>query len=430
MRIAVPASGSRGDVQPLIALAAALAERGHEVRLLTHANFAELAAGRGLIFEPVAGDFRAMMEGADGERLTASGRNPLALLAAMRAMARDARDWWVQLRDLSAGADMLVSGATTFGIAASLAECRPVRWVQTNLVPLAPTAAFPNPLLPPPALPLPGWANRLHHHFGMQLAWQVFRRSIEDSRREILGLPPWPRLGPFARFRAEHRPMLMAFSRHVISPPADWALEVEVTGYWFLERPPDWQPPPDLLRFLHAGAPPIYVGFGSMAIADARATAAIVTEAIGAAGCRAVIGAGWSGLRSLAATDNNIYMADDLPHDWLFPQMAVVVHHCGAGTTASALRAGVPSIPVPFMADQFFWAWRLRQLGVATTAVPHRKLSAKGLAEMLRCALDDAEMWRRARNLGAAIRSENGLSRAVDAIERYATQPTPPAARS
>jgi sterol 3beta-glucosyltransferase len=194
-----------------------------------------------------------------------------------------------------------------------------------------------------------------------------------------------------------------------------------VTGYWFLDRPPEWVPPPDLMRFVRADPPPVYIGFGSMTMADPGATAALVTEAVAKAGCRAVIGAGWGGLRPPQQHDN-IYSTEELPHDWLFPQMAAVVHHCGAGTTASALRAGLPSVPVPFMADQFFWAWRLRRLDVATAAIPHRKLSVQALVTALRNAIDDDEMRQRARSLGAAIRAEDGLSRAVAAVEKDALQ--------
>jgi sterol 3beta-glucosyltransferase len=420
MRIAVLSLGSRGDVQPLVALGAALGKRGHDVRLVTHANFAALAAGRGVAFEGVAGDFRTVLSSEDGRRLTASGRNPLAALGAMRAIARHGREWWTQLRDLSAGADLLVSGTTTFGIAASLAELWGIPWIQTCLQPLSPTRAFPSPMPPAPALRLPGWANRLHHHLATQLIWQTFRRSTDDCRREILGLGPWPLAGPFARFRSEHRPVLMAFSEYVIPRPPDWDAELEVTGYWFLERLPDWAPPADLVRFLEAGPPPVYIGFGSMGVADPQATAAIVADAIVSAGCRAIIGAGWAGLRPLRPTAD-IHVADELPHDWLFPQMSAIVHHCGAGTTASVLRAGAPSVPVPFMADQFFWAWRLQQLGVATAAIAHRKLTVRALATALRRSLDDSEMRARAQNLGGRIRAECGLWRAVASIERHAS---------
>jgi sterol 3beta-glucosyltransferase len=227
----------------------------------------------------------------------------------------------------------------------------------------------------------------------------------------------WPLAGPFARFSRERRPALLAFSEYVIPRPADWGAELEVTVYWFLAHPATWMPPEDLLRFLAAGPPPVYIGFGSMAIADPRMASAIVGDAVALAGCRAVISAGWAGLQPEGKNDD-VYIADDLPHDWLLPRMAAIVHHCGAGTMASALRAGVPSVPVPFIADQFFWAWRLRRLGVAPAAVPHRKLTPQRLAAALRRVLDDQEMRRRARNLGELIRAECGLSSAVRAIER------------
>ena len=242
------------------------------------------------------------------------------------------------------------------------------------------------------------------------------RGIVTKTASEVAG-------GPNARFRAERRPLLMACSPHVVARPRDWPAEVEMTGYWFLDRPPEWVPLPDLMRFLRADPPPICIGFGSMTMADPGATAALVTEAVAKAGCRAVIGAGWGGLRPPQQHDN-IYSTEELPHDWLFPQMAAVVHHCGAGTTASALRAGLPSVPVPFMADQFFWVRRLRRLGVATAAVPHRKLSVQALVAALRNAMNDDEMRQRARSLGAAIRPEDGLLRAVAAVEKHASQLT------
>jgi sterol 3beta-glucosyltransferase len=418
MRIAVVSLGSRGDVQPFVALAGALANHGHDIRLVTHANFAELAAGRGIAFEAVSGNFQAILSGAPGLQMTASGRNPLQALRAMREIDfRYGRKWWTQLRDLSADAEFLVTATTSFGIVASLAEYRNVPWIYGCLAPLIPTRALPSPLLPAPAIRLPGWANLLHQHAGRQLLWQVFRHSIDAARRDVLGLQAWPLAGPFTRFNRERHPTLLAFSEHVIPRPADWGDHLEVTGYWFLERPANWAPPEGLARFLEAGPAPVYIGFGSMVAGDPRTIGAILFDALVHAGCRAVINAGWAGLH-LERKNNDIYIADELPHDWLFPRMAAVVHHCGAGTTASALRAGVPSVPVPFMADQFFWAWRLHQLGVAPAAVPRRKLTSHLLATALRRVLDDQEIRRRAQNLGELIRAERGLSSAVGAIER------------
>jgi UDP:flavonoid glycosyltransferase YjiC (YdhE family) len=391
---------------------------------VTHANFAGLADGRGIEFKPVDSDFRAELHGEDGQRMLASGRNPVAAFRAARAIAaRRGREWWTQVRDLSAGVDAVVTETTTFSLGASLAERWGIPWINGFLAPMAPTRAFPSPILPPPAVRLPGWANLLQHHVATQIIWQVFRRSTDDLRRDVLGLGRWPRTGPFAQFGRECRPVLMAFSEHMVPRPLDWDARLEMTGYWFLDRPLNWTPPADLVRFMEAGPAPVYAGFGSMGMADPEHTGTVVVDAIGKVGCRAVIAAGWAGLRARLPGDD-IFVVDELPHDWLFPRVAAVVHHGGAGTTAAAARAGVPSVPVPFMVDQFFWAWRLKQLGLAPAAIPHRKLTAGALAAALRQALDDREMRRRASELGAHIRAEDGVARAVDKIERVALERT------
>jgi sterol 3beta-glucosyltransferase len=417
MRIAVLSLGSRGDVQPMVALAAALTQRGHDVRVVAHENFAPLAEGHGVAFRGIPGDFGTVLGSTDGKRMTASGRNPLAIVGAMRAIAaKHARDWLRQVREHCSDIDVVVSETTTFPIAASLAERSGIAWVHASFAPVSPTGAFPSPILPFPAVRLPGWANKLQHQLGRQLLWQAFRRTNDDLRRDM-GLPPWPLAGPFARFDRERRPVLMAFSEQVVPRPTDWAPHLKTTGYWFLDRPASWAPPPDLVRFLEAGPPPVYIGFGSMSMSAPRDAAAIVAEAIGKVGCRAVIDGGWAGLRT-ELRDDAIFVVDDVPHDWLFPRMAAVVHHCGAGTTAAALRADVPSIGVPFMADQFFWAWRLKQLELSAGTIPHRKLATSPLTAALRRALDDGAMLRRAHDMAARLRAEDGLASAVGAVEK------------
>ncbi|MFD0652644.1 glycosyltransferase [Streptomyces malaysiensis] len=148
----------------------------------------------------------------------------------------------------------------------------------------------------------------------------------------------------------------------MVPRPADWPSQVEVVGYWWPARPRDWQPPAELTDFLQAGPPPVFIGFGSMAPGQGERLGELVTAAVARAGVRAVVQAGWAGL---TASGDDILTVGDLPHDWLFPRTAAVVHHAGAGTTAAGLRAGVPAVAVPAMADQPFWAARLHRLGVA-----------------------------------------------------------------
>jgi sterol 3beta-glucosyltransferase len=259
--------------------------------------------------------------------------------------------------------------------------------------------------------------NYAQHWVGAQVYWQFFRSVVNDARRD-LGLQPWPVPGPFARMRREGRPVLLAHSRHVLPSPPDWDAAVKVTGYWFLDRPDAWTPPAELVRFLEVGPPPVYIGFGSMMLGDARAAAAIVEEAVRRVGCRAVVGAGWGGLRPRASAD--ILPIDCAWHDWLFPRVAAVVHHGGAGTSAAALRAGKPSVVTPFIADQFFWSWRLEKCGVAPPAIRQDRLNVDDLARVLQRVLFDSAMRGRAERLGRLIREEDGVSAAADIIESVA----------
>jgi sterol 3beta-glucosyltransferase len=417
MRIAIASLGSRGDVQPMAALAVALARRGHDVRLITHRGCAGIVDEPGVDFRRIDFDFRETLASADGRRLLHSGRNIAKGLRAARALTRrNLEASWAGVAEHTQGVDLLVGETTSLVQMAAIGESRGVTCVYVFLQPRAPTRAFPNPFAPPPRVRLPGWANRLHHKLIDQLLWQSVRSLVNDARHEMLGLPPWPFFGPYARFRREAPPVLMAYSGHVLPRPADWAADIEVTGYWFLERSAAWQLPSGLAAFLEAGPPPVYVGFGSMTLADPEATATLVLAAVAKAGCRAVIAAGWGGLRPQQLSPD-VFALEEAPHDWLFPRMAAIVHHGGAGTTAAALRAGVPAVIVPFMGDQYFWSQILARKGVTSAAVPRIRLTVPALSSAIKQALNDPAMRERAAALGALIREEDGVGRAAARIE-------------
>jgi len=420
MRIALAAFGSRGDFQPMAALAVALAARGHDVRLIGFAEYAPFVAGRGVDFRAVSGDHQAIFLGDAGRRMFASGRRPVALIRAVTEITRTWLPRWApELRDHVAGVDLLIGEFTSFALMASLAELWELPSLRVLLQPVHRSALLPSPMLGGLKAGLPRRLNRLSHDIADQILWQPSRRLMNRIRTEIYGLPPWPLLGPVGVFRRARMPTLMAYSAAVVPRPADWGREVQVTGFWFLDRPIDWQPPDDLVRFLDAGAAPVYLGFGSMGLTDPAATAALLVAAIRSVGCRAVIAAGWGGLAA-ADLPPNIHAIDAIPHDWLFPRMAAIVHHGGAGTTAAALRAGVPSVVVPFMADQPYWAGRLQGLGVAPPPIAHLRLTAPALAAALRVALGDPAMRARAKALGDRIGAEDGLGAAVARIEALA----------
>ena len=200
----------------------------------------------------------------------------------------------------------------------------------------------------------------------------------------------------------------------MVPRPADWPATVHVTGYWWPARPPGWQPPDLLVDFLGAGPPPVFIGFGSMTPHHERLHD-VVAAAVGRAGVRAVVQSGWAGL---APAGDDILLVGDLPHDWLFPRTAAVVHHAGAGTTGAGLRAGVPAVPVPVLVDQPFWADRLHRLGVAPQPLPLHELTADTLSDALRSCLDRSTYRDRATELAHRIRAEDGPAVVLSLVAR------------
>lgn len=206
--------------------------------------------------------------------------------------------------------------------------------------------------------------------------------------------------------------MLYGVSPSLLSKPVDWPANATVCGQW-LVPPPSWLPPADLCDFLYRGEPPLYIGFGSMVGFDRKRMMQAVVTAVG--GRRALFYPGWSGV-STAELPKNFFVIGDTPHDWLFPKTSLVIHHGGSGTSHSACRAGVPSVVVPFVGDQFFWADRLRHAGVAACVANGKSLNAAALSQSIAIAESEAVRLR-VRTLGKRMRGENGLANAVSAIE-------------
>lgn len=233
-------------------------------------------------------------------------------------------------------------------------------------------------------------------------------------RTRFLGLPKqtWKK----HREILNKTPSLLLVSPQVIPRPSDWQPHYHITGYLF-DEDIQWQPPSDLLHFLADGEKPIYIGFGSMRDRKPEATTRLVLEAVKRTGNRAVLLSGWAGI-GVDSMPDNVFLLDYAPHTWLFPRMAAVVHHGGAGTTAAGLRAGIPSVIVPMIADQPFWGRRIYELGAGTTPIPHNKLTVEKLAEAIRSATHNSLMRQRAAELGAKIASEDGLKNALETFER------------
>ncbi len=403
---------------PCAVLGQALQRAGHGVRLATFEGFRDMVAAHGLELHPMRGDAQAIMLSGGGRALAQAGQSvPRMAAGVMRSFGAMARDY---ARDLSALAavptDLIVNQLPGGLYGQDLAEVLGVPMVTAAVMPLVPTRTEPMLAFPRWPSSLPGY-NLATHWLAYQIVWQAFRPAINRWRREALGLGRAPFWGRFGMPRQEV-PVLNGFSGHVVPRPPDWGDGVQVTGYWFPEEA-GWQPPAELVRFLEAGPPPVFVGFGSMPVPDAEGTTALVLEALRQSGRRGIVHTGWGGVggRDLPGW---AFRLDYAPYGWLFPRMAVVVHHGGSGTTAFGLRAGVPSLVVPFLFDQFYWGRRIAELGVGPAPLPFGKLTAAGLAAAIDQSVSDGRMQQRARALGERIRAEDGLAAAVAVLEGLA----------
>ncbi|MGD8463859.1 MAG: glycosyltransferase [Anaerolineae bacterium] len=417
MNIAIIAPGSRGDVEPYLALGKGLQAAGHATRLVTHQTFEGLVNAHGVEFWPMAGDVQAVAQSQQMRQRLDRG----SFLSVMSQMAKEAESRALYLAEgaLAAcyGTDLVLAGVGGLFVGLALAQKLDLPLIQAYYIPFTPTRAYPSFLLPKLPAWSGSWLNPLSYHLARQVMWQGFRAADKRARKEVLGLPAAPFWGPYRSDRLRHAPILYGFSPAVIPKAPDWDDNTHVTGYWFLEPAAEWTPPPALVEFLSAGSPPIYVGFGSMSSGNAEETSSLILQALAGTGQRAILLSGWGGFGHVDLPDT-VLAIDSAPFAWLFPQVAAVVHHGGAGTTAAGLRAGIPSVVVPFFGDQPFWGRRVAELGVGPAPILHRKLTANRLAQAIHQAVTDQGMRQRAADLGSRIRAEDGIACVVSIVDR------------
>ena len=405
--------GSRGDVQPYLALCVELQRSGHQMRLATHGEFAPLIREYGIAFHDMGSDPRALLETELAREMLASGKNPFRFLRTYGQLITPIIERSAEEGQRAvAGAEGIIQG--NFGLMANRLTPLPVPGCAVCLQPFTPTSSRPSPFFPE----IPGGRlgyNLLTHHLFYAIFWQIMGRPLSRAQRK-LGLPL-----PDARAsRAAWRRQLVchAYSPALLPPPREMPGNHHVTGFCFLDHAPDWRPPPALEAFLAAGPPPVYIGFGSMRNERPEETAELVIAALQRAGQRGVLLRGWGGLQQ-GDVPGDMLLIDAVPHDWLFPRMCAVAHHGGAGTTAAGLRAGVPSIIIPYFADQPFWARTAYHAGVSPPPIPRAQLSAERLAAAIRVAVTDQPMRARAAELGRRIEAEHGTQMAARMIEEY-----------
>jgi sterol 3beta-glucosyltransferase len=417
MRVLISTFGTHGDVQPFLALGRGLRAAGHEAAICTSVSYRPAIEALGITYAPLSDTMlrltKALLAGDQGGTLGLMRQMAPAIRESMHEEWRAAQAF---------APDLIVYHPKMLG-SYHIAERLAVPAAMAIPLPFyTPTRAFPNPFFA--GLRLGPGLNLLTYRL-MSLAGAMYNGTVNRFRREALGLPP---VGRFADLltAADGRPipLLYPYSSALLPTPADFPPHVHVTGYWFLDRAEGWAPPAELERFLAAGPPPVYVGFGSVGARKGRERSQLVLDALRQAGQRGVLARGWGGLQA-ADAPADVLLIDEAPHDWLFPHMAAVVHHGGAGTTAAGLRAGRPTLICPFFGDQPFWGRVVHERGLGPRPISQSELSAPRLAAAIREAVEDGEMRRRAAAVGEQIRGEDGVGAAIGLIERIAGAPAP-----
>ena len=393
MRIVLAAEGTRGDLQPMIELGARLRVAGHDAVVCGPPDFAAQALARGVAFRSLGPSVRDFLV-ARAERI---GRNPVTLLTeGIRHLRQQLTARLADLIEMTHGADLVVGGGTEIA-ASSAAERNGVAYRYVAYCP----ALFPSRDHAPAFVPwqnLPGWANRALWPLVMGPIEFALRRVLAPARRSV-GLAP---VRDLTGLLFSDRPLL-AVDSVFARVPADASLA--------LAQFPALHPlgseglPAKLASFLDAGPAPVYFGFGSMPDARPQATTRILLDAIATLGCRAVIGAGWAELGGTARPEGVLEIGA-VSHPELFARCAAVVHHGGAGTTTTAARSGAPQLVVPHLADQFYWARRVVQLGLGAPPIRRSRLDAPGLVAALGAMLDNDVVVERTREVGEKLRSE------------------------
>nr|AYU74789.1 SG3 [Populus tomentosa] len=417
LKVAMLVVGTRGDVQPFLAIAKRLQEFGHRVRLATHANFSDFVRSAGVDFYPLGGDPRVLagymarnkglIPSAPGE-ISIQRKQLKAIIESLLAACTEP--------DMETGvpfkAQAIIANPPAYGHA-HVAEALGVPIHIFFTMPWTPTYEFPHPLARVPQ----SAGYWLSYIVVDLLIWWGIRGYINEFRKRKLKLPPIAYLSMY-NGSISHLPTGYMWSPHLVPKPSDWGPLVDVVGYSFLNLGSKYEPKEEFMQWIQKGKEPIYIGFGSMPLEDPKNTMDIILEALKDTGQRGIVDRGWGDLGNFMEVPDSVFLLKDCPHDWLFPQCAAVVHHGGAGTTAAGLRAGCPTTIVPFFGDQFFWGDRVHQKGLGPVPIPIAKLSAENLSDAIRFMLEP-EVKSRAMELAKLIENEDGVAAAVDAFHRH-----------
>lgn len=416
MNITILTQGSRGDVQPYIALGVGLKNAGYHVCMPAPEIFRRLISDAGLEFIPSHGfDPQEFIRTPEIQAAVRQGGQVKTIISLLRKAGPLLEGMFDEYWRNSADADVLIASTLLFGIP----DCAEKRGIPLINAPihalLVPTRAFPATFFAPWGARENIFTNRITHNIVQFAFWIMFRTALNRWRLKM-GL--YSINNYFQWLQSQNFPTLYGFSPTVLPAPNDWPLNHHVTGYWFLDESSNWQPPPALINFIESGPPPVYVGFGSMDTQDPARITSLVANALTISDQRGVLASGWSGLPT-ESLPKTVFPIREIPHSWLFPKMAALVHHGGMGTTAAGLRSGIPSIILPLGGDQPFWADRVQRLGVGIRSADYFKITAARLAAEITHAVSDVTLRGNAIALGNKIRTERGVEQAVALIQKY-----------
>ncbi|KAH0944100.1 hypothetical protein HID58_003737 [Brassica napus] len=439
MQIVMLIVGTRGDVQPFVAIAKRLqvgvgvvnscefsGEYGHRVRLATHANFKEFVLTAGLEFYPLGGDPKVLAEYmVKNKGFLPSGPSEIqiqrkqmkdiinSLLPACKEPDPDSGN--------SFKADAIIANPPAYGHT-HVAEALRIPIHVFFTMPWTPTSEFPHPLsrVKQPA------GYRLSYHIVDSLIWLGIRDMIKDLRKKKLKLRPVSYLSG-TQGSGSNIPHGYMWSPNLVPKPKDWGPQIDVVGFCFLDLASNYEPPAELVEWLEAGDKPIYIGFGSLPVQEPEKMTEIIVEALERTKQRGIINKGWGGLGNLKEPKDFVYLLDNVPHDWLFPRCKAVVHHGGAGTTAAGLKAACPTTIVPFFGDQPFWGERVHARGVGPAPIPVDEFSLHKLEDAINFMLDE-KVKSSAETLAKEMKDEDGVAGAVKAFFKHlpSTQPISP----
>ncbi len=410
MKITILTYGSRGDVQPFLPLSLRLMEEGHSVKLAAPLRFKSLVEEHGIKMAALSGDPEDL-----SRRMNNAGYNFVKLFRELTRHAIEiGADVWRQTEQACKDADLILHTFTHVVGGHTLACEMDIPDIHIQTFPIfTPTGDYPN-------IPLSDLGsrtlNRLTHTLSAKITWWTSQMGFERVRRRA-GLPRRKLSWPFGNDSLRPRtPTLCAWSPSLLPASDDWLPRVHVTGYYFFPEDHFYQPSRELLSFLQKGGSPVCITFGSMVNREKESIDRIVHEALEKTGNRGIILSGWGGVQRVSSIDT--LHLESTSHAWLLPRCKLVIHHGGAGTTAAGLRAGIPNIVIPFMADQPFWGRRVHAQGAGPKPIPVKALSVDKLALAIAEAAGDS-IRERAQILGQRIRNEDGVGETIKWIEKY-----------